>query len=891
LLPGWHTIDLVLKCVRSWPDGRRRRRTGDPSIPPEADATGDDALVEGQYLQEPLLAILKAIWKHVAQQCGGLEPTTYGPAQPVPLPLVPTQGSRYALRLLFQEQDITRLSSWQQALSQHLKQKQHNYQLIQVDPPLWHSGAESAPGHSTEELDLSSEELCLDFLTPFSFNKPTQGSGLPTQAWLLTESEFRRRVIERVYQVTGTRPDLSALPALEVRPWCWSYVRMVHRSKSQKGSAQPYAGCLGPLYVRGDWQAWLPWWRWLLHWGLGKETTNGMGHFLLSTCRTHFDRALADPGRYDAALRSLMEDADGADTDLLRLAADAPETARALAAEVKASTYTPAVAKGFTIPKKDGSRRLLSEPAPVDRIVGRVAHQILQEPLDRLLENTCHGYRPGRGVDTACAALMKHLRAGCTHILETDVEDFFDEMDWSILDAALHRALPVADLRTRYLLRSVARMPLNVNGKLQPRERGVLQGSALSPLLANLYLDRLDEDLAKRGHLLLRYGDDLRILGKSESDCKRALADTTELLATLRLRLSPEKTRIQEVDLGLTYLGRTFGSTLEPRVVEKALLKTPLWVMNDWAFVGLEADAIVLKRDGQKVGQYPLMRVSQLVLQGAHALSTALLMRCAAQGIPVTLCRASGEHITTQAPAGDAWLRLAWQHMQRHQALTDEERMEHARAIVAAKLTGYAEWFKIARLPPPVDLSHLLTRLKEVPSVMEVMGLEGESARQIFKRVNGQVTSDAFVSTGRVQRQKPDRWNCLLDAAYMLLFHHLNNLVRCSGLNPYLGFLHSAQNRYESLVCDLQEPFRHRVDRLVLRWLRLGMLKEDHFEQEPGGRWGFTREGRTALVKAWHQALQSSYAHEGGLTLAGKLQRQVLWLENWVTHGGSVRWD
>lgn len=887
--PGWHRVVLTLRCDRlaaAAHGGRRRRRTGDVTLPPEADEEGDSGTPGGAVLGEPLLAVLKAIWKHTAKNAGGLLPASYGPAEPVPLALTPTQGSSYALRLIFAEQDPARIQLWQEALEKHLQNKKHNYSLTRMAEPEWRTWETLLA--EPLELDLEAEELCLDFLTPMFFNKPLPASGLPPHAWLLTEAELRRRVVERWFLAYGERPDLKGLPPLEVRPWFWEHIHTKHASKSQKGSLQPYAGCVGPLYLRGDWQAWLPWWRWLQEWGLGKDTANGLGCHVLSTKRTHFDRLLADPSRYETALRTLMEDAEGSDLELARLAAEPEAATRALAAEIKARTYTPTAAHGFRLPKADGGHRLITEAAAADRVVMHAAHRVLQEPLDRLLEEACHGYRPGRGVESACAALGRQLRAGATHVLEADVEAFFDELHWPTLDQALHRALPLPDQRTRHLLAACARMPLTVDGRPVPRDRGVLQGAALSPLLANLYLDKFDEDLARRGHALIRYGDDLRVLGRHESDCRRALADANELLAHLHLRLNPEKTSIRPVDLGISFLGRSFGTDTEHRLLERGLLKTPLWITNDWSFVGIEADTVVLRRENTKVGQYPLLRVSEIVLQGSHAFSSSLVMRCASQGIPITFCRAGGEHVSTLPPAGAAWTQTAWRHTQRHQALPEEERVEICRGIVAAKLGNYAAWFRQQRLPPPVDLPHLLERLRSATSVMEIMGLEGDAARQTFRRVNARVPGEAFISHARLQRQKPDRWNCLLDAAYMLLFHHLNVLVRSAGLNPYLGFLHSAENRFESLVCDLQEPFRHRIDRLVLRWLRLGMIKADHFEQVHG-RWSFTREGRAALLRAWHTALHSGYSWEGGLTLAGSLQRQVLWLENWATHGGTLR--
>ncbi len=844
----------------------------------------EDGLGAGDRDGEPLLAIFKAIWKSVARQAGGVEPAAFGPGGGVAWPARPRAGREYALRLIFAEREPDKVEAWRAALRAHLTRARHNYEVVELGEAEWRT-----QDHLEAEplgLDLEARELCLDFLTPMSFN-----AGEKRKPWLLTEEELRRRVAERWFQTHGERPDLTGLPALEVRPWFWQFDRSVHRSKSQGGTAQFLAGCAGPLYLRGPWQEWLPWWRWLREWHLGKGAANGLGCLRLDTARTCFDRPLLDPGRYEAVLRDLLEQAEGGDADLLRLAADLPAACRELAADFKMRTYQLEPARGFTIPKKDGSTRLITEPRPRDRVMMSVAQAVLRDPLDRLLEEACHGYRPGRGVDTACAAVSAALRNGATHVLEADVEGFFDEMDWRVLETAVDRALPVADTRTRHLLAEVARMPLEVDGRRQIRVKGVLQGATLSPLLANLYLDRFDEQLAQRGHRLVRYGDDLRVLCRGETAARRALADADAILAPLGLRLNAAKTSIRPVDLGLTFLGRNFGLDMDQRLVERRLLRQPLWVVNDWSFVALDGDSVMLKRDNRLLARYPLLRLSELVLEGPHGVSSALLMRCTSQGIPVTFCRTGGRHVSTLQPAGRDWLAAAMRHAERHHTLAEHEIVEQCRALVAAKLGNYVVWFKEKRLPPPIDLDHLVKRLRQAASVFEILGLEGDASRQLFRRVNAQAPTADFASRGRVQRLKSDRWNTLLDAAYTLLFHQLNVLVRSAGLSPFLGFLHSPRNRFESLVCDLQEPFRHRIDRLVLRWLNLGTLRADDFEQEmASNRWQFTREGRVKLVKAWHTALHSSYISDGGLSLRECLQRQVVWLENWVAHGGGLQW-
>jgi RNA-directed DNA polymerase len=88
---------------------------------------------------------------------------------------------------------------------------------------------------------------------------------------------------------------------------------------------------------------------------------------------------------------------------------------------------------------------------------------------------------------------------------------------------------------------------------------GAPQGGALSPLLANVYLHEFDVAMVKRGHQVVRYADDFVILCRDEGGARRALADAEKVLASLRLRLNPAKTRIVPFDEGFSFLGAVFA--------------------------------------------------------------------------------------------------------------------------------------------------------------------------------------------------------------------------------------------------------------------------------------------------------------------------------------------
>ena len=92
----------------------------------------------------------------------------------------------------------------------------------------------------------------------------------------------------------------------------------------------------------------------------------------------------------------------------------------------------------------------------------------------------------------------------------------------------------------------------------QPRKIGILQGSPLSPLLANIYLHPFDKAMTRAGIRLVRYADDLLLLCRSENRARHALEHAEKRLATLKLALNPKKTQIARFDTGIEFLGHIF---------------------------------------------------------------------------------------------------------------------------------------------------------------------------------------------------------------------------------------------------------------------------------------------------------------------------------------------
>ncbi len=205
--------------------------------------------------------------------------------------------------------------------------------------------------------------------------------------------------------------------------------------------------------------------------------------------------------------------------------------------------------------------RHLAIPTVADRVLQTAVAMVLTPILEREFEDTSFAYRRGRGVLQATQRIERLRDEGFVWVVDADIESFFDHIPHAPLLAALHTL--VRDDRLIALITQWLRAPIaSVDGSITPRDRGVPQGSPLSPLLSNLYLDTLDEAMIDADHRIVRFADDFVILCRSQAQAESALALTHDVLTSLALRLNSEKTRIVDFNRGFRFLGVNFVRSL-----------------------------------------------------------------------------------------------------------------------------------------------------------------------------------------------------------------------------------------------------------------------------------------------------------------------------------------
>ena len=215
-----------------------------------------------------------------------------------------------------------------------------------------------------------------------------------------------------------------------------------------------------------------------------------------------------------------------------------------LQADLLAGSYLPGAIRRAYIPKAGGGQRGLGIPDVVDRVVCEAVRQVLEPLWEPSFHPSSHGFRPGRSCHTAISEAVQHLKDGHEWCVDLDLEKFFDLVCHQRLCAKL--AERAGDRRLLVLIGRMLKAKVVLpDGVVIANEQGVPQGSPLSPLLSNIVLDELDQELAGRGLRFVRYADDAKVYVSSGRAGRRVMASLTEFIQRrLRLKVNEDKSAV-----------------------------------------------------------------------------------------------------------------------------------------------------------------------------------------------------------------------------------------------------------------------------------------------------------------------------------------------------------
>lgn len=282
--------------------------------------------------------------------------------------------------------------------------------------------------------------------------------------------------------------------------------------------------------------------------------------------------------------------------------------------------------------------------------------------------------------------------------------------------------------------------------------------------------------------------------------------------------------------------------------------------------LGLQGNALVIRRDGEYQRSIPLNLLERIVCRSSVTITTSVLASLTHRGIGVLLF--GGRGASRNAAFCPAGTRDVERRIAQYRAFLDAHtRTDLCRRLLAHKLMRQRRFLgaalprrpdrRLALIKASRTIASLQSRLLTEPidTLETLRGIEGAAAASYF-RAYAEILPPALEFSGRNRRPPRDPVNALLSLGYTLLHAESQAAVESAGLDPWLGLYHEPAHGRASLACDLSELYRWQVDELAWRLTRSETLCAHHFTTRDGACL-LSKEGRAIFYPAWENRVQT----------------------------------
>lgn len=521
---------------------------------------------------------------------------------------------------------------------------------------------------------------------------------------------------------------------------------------------------------------------------------------------------------------------------------------------ILAHKYIPGIVKEVEIIQSNGKRRRISQLNSIDRLLLRCITQATQSESEQLLHNSSYAYRINKGVHVAVKQAVKYMSDGREWVAEIDIKSFFDNISHERMTRIIDDTFADQDLA--YLIKCYLKMRVESDFEINQINKGILQGSPISPLLSNLYLHELDADLGSKGYSFIRYCDNINIYTKSYEDALDKLNYVKKQLESYyELNINTAKTGVFYA-VGRVFLGQVIErSEKNGRLYAHRKKKKAHHIFGNWYKTSIQKvdrnyhlinDGILTKKDcsvlfeNEEGKRYlPVETVNSISIYSNVTLTGDFLKFIGEKRICINIFSRKGSYIgefISQPMRGSAKTLIK----QVECYVDDVRRLSIAKTIIMAathNMRAVIRYYKkqcAEQIFSDIEktLTACISDMNKASSVEALMLIEARTRQKYYQSFDTIIKNTDFSFTKRTKRPPKDEMNAMISFGNVILYNRIATEIYKTRLDIRVSYLHSANKRSESLNLDIAEIFKPIiVDRAIFTAVNKGILNpEQHFE-------------------------------------------------------------
>lgn len=540
-------------------------------------------------------------------------------------------------------------------------------------------------------------------------------------------------------------------------------------------------------------------------------------------------------------------------------------------------TYEPNIVQIYELLSKKGKVREIYKFTIIDNFIQKAISLILQDKLDCLLIDNNYSFRKGKGTIDVIRKGIELIEEGHEYIVEIDIKKYFENIDHGLLSKILFDVLDDKVLVS--LIMKYQSCLIQKDGKIKRKNKGLITGSSISPVISNLYLMDLDKQYIKYNYI--RYCDNIYIFITNKDEGVTLINNISRCLKDkYKLEINQNKTSITHY-LSKQMLGYHFIK--EDNIIkakknkQETKVKYNYWhksairkedneyhIINDGILTKKDY-SILFENEDQKI-EIPTEVTEHINIYSQIIFSSNFFNTLNQNNIKVSLFDQYDYYIGSFIPVNhhkSASILIK----QVENYIDKSKRLELAKKIIDSGTTNIITNLKYYnKRNDDIQLDKIIDDLKickqemKTANTLEILLLQEARMRELYySSYNIILNNQEFKFTKRTRRPPKDALNAMISFGNTLIYQKIANEIYKTKLDIRISYLHSATRRYENLNLDISEIIKPvLVDKVIFSLINKRIIDAKvHFEKRNNGVF-LNKEGKYIFIEQLNKKLNST---------------------------------